>query len=515
MPQAPRTIRARAGSPEFGDHLYEQLRRAPWVLASLALHGAAFLVLMMLPPPAEEFAEAPPIFAAMHEPPPELLEDEPPPVPPVVPVEEPTDVEVTPIDVKNEVVSENPQDVDPSPVDMHSIQPWTGIADGPGMNSIIGIGPGGGSPGGRGGFGIRNLRGRVGGRQTEKPLLLALEWLKNHQSPDGRWDGDGFDAMCKLNKCDGAGDASHDVGLTGLALLPFLGAGSTHQNGEYKDTVKLGITYLRGRQDAEGCFGPRTTEAFQYDHACAALAMVEAYGMSGSRLLRDSAQRSVGFVQQSQNPYLAWRYGVRDGDNDTSVTGWMAMVLKSAQLAELEVDGGAMRGALGWVDRMTDPEFGRVGYQQRGGAPARKNDMMDKFPGDQSESLTAVGVLVRVFAGQDPAKEPAIQKGVDLMSKRLPRWDTTSGELDMYYWYYGTLAMFQVGGEPWKRWDGAMKTAIVDHQRVEPGRDELGSWDPVDPWSPEVGRVYSTSVLAVCLEVYYRYSRVVGLGIQR
>ena len=83
----------------------------------------------------------------------------------------------------------------------------------------------------------------------------------------------------------------------------------------------------------------------------------------------------------------------------------------------------------------------------------------------------------------------------------------------MYYWYYATLALYQVGREPWRQWNAAMKTAIVDHQR----RDTdwclyRGSWDPVGPWGSDGGRVYATALMAMCLEVYYRYDRVFGTG---
>ena len=162
---------------------------------------------------------------------------------------------------------------------------------------------------------------------------------------------------------------------------------------------------------------------------------------------------------------------------------------------------------------MTEPEFGRVGYQDRGGQPARHTDQAEDFPRERSESMTAVGVLTRIFAGQDPDKNEMIRKGADLMAKKPPVWDLETGDIDMYYWYYGTLAMFQVGGERWKGWNRHMKTAIVDSQRTKVGEDERGSWDAVGPWGADGGRVYSTALMCLCLEVYYRYGRGIGVRI--
>lgn len=354
--------------------------------------------------------------------------------------------------------------------------------------------------------GRRNLRGGCSTKSSEGNVLHALEWLAAHQSGDGRWDADGFDAGCGDAGCSGAGAASHDVGVTGLSLLCFLGAGETHNSGPNKDTVARGLAYLKSVQDADGCFGPRTSRRFQYDHLCASLALTEAYGLTGSRLFEGSAQRAVAFVEASRNPYLAWRYGVRDGGNDTSVTGWAVMVLESARLAQLDVDSRSMEGAVTWIDRMTEPDLGRVGYERRGGASSRLPSARDAFPARNVETMSAVGVLARIFAGRDPATTPEIAKGADVLARAPPV--RGAGTNDFCYWYLGTLAQFQVGGERWRAWNESMKEVWMDSQHTD--GHARGSWDPVDAWSSEGGRVYATALGCLCLEAYYRYGRVFG-----
>jgi hypothetical protein len=73
----------------------------------------------------------------------------------------------------------------------------------------------------------------------------------------------------------------------------------------------------------------------------------------------------------------------------------------------------------------------------------------------------------------------------------------------MVYWYYGSYAMYQMGGEHWRAWNEAMKPTIVDNQRHD--GDFRGSWDPIGPWGFAGGRVYATALMCLCLEVYYRY----------
>lgn len=340
-------------------------------------------------------------------------------------------------------------------------------------------------------------------------MLAAIQWLAKHQSPDGHWSCAGFAEQCGADRCGGPGDAAFDPGVTGLALLAFLGAGFTNEEGIHASTVGRGLHWLMSHQGEEGCFGSRDSTRFQYNHACAALAIVEAYGMTKSDALRASAQKAVAWTLRSKNEKHGWRYGVADGGSDTAVTGWMTFVLKSAAMAGLEVDPHALEDAAGFVDEMTDPATGRTGYQSKGGASSRLAEKTAvTFPPEKSEALTAIGMLVRIDAGHGP-EDPMIVKGAELLSKSAPRWDPAS--LDFFYWQFGSLAMYQVGGEPFNRWNKAMKETVIPHQHGDPKRHDCGSWDPEDAWSAAGGRVYSTAMLALCMEVYYRYPRVYGV----
>jgi hypothetical protein len=206
---------------------------------------------------------------------------------------------------------------------------------------------------------------------------------------------------------------------------------------------------------------------------------------------------------------MAWRYGVKPEDNDTSVTAWMVLALRSALASgAIRVDGKCLQGAETWIRRVTEPEWGKVGYTARGNGPARFEEHLETFPADKSEALTAAGILCRIILGEDPAKSPMVKKGAALCLRVLPEWDAAGGSVDMYYWYYGSLAMFQVGGEPWKRWHAALTAAVLPHQRRE--GHAAGSWDPVGPWGGEGGRIYSTALLTMCLQTPYRYGRFRG-----
>jgi hypothetical protein len=376
-----------------------------------------------------------------------------------------------------------------------------------GVESAIAGGPFGGR-----GQGRRGLRRRYGGAGTAEAVELGLDWLARHQTEDGGfWDCDGFSARCSGRVCDGKGYPLYDPGVTGLAVLAFLGAGNTHTSGKYGPAIGAALKYLKRIQDKEGCFGPQTGH-YMYNHAICTLAMAEAYGMTRSPLLRRPVEKALSFLYRAQNPSpsgqgkLGWRYTIQPGDNDTSVTGWVVMALKSAKAAGIEVPREVLDGARSWVDLMTDPTTGRVGYVQKGVSPVRAPGREETWPRSRSEAITAVGMLTRIFLGESPDESETIRKGAALCLERLPAWNETDGSIDHYYWYAGTLAMFQVGGRDWATWNRAMKHAIVDHQRKD--GCARGSWDPLGPWGDDGGRVYATAVMTMCLEVYYRYGKV-------
>ncbi len=374
-------------------------------------------------------------------------------------------------------------------------------------------GVGGGAAGAYGQRWGKGSLSREGGSEgTESAVQAALRWLKRHQSGDGRWDTDGWHNNCKKNTCrpefsyNGAvwdkGDGRYDEGVSALALLAFLGNGQTHRFGQFKKTVHRGLTWLKGRQKEDGSIGFTEGESI-YNHAIATMAMCEAYAVSRDFTLKKYAQKAVDFVTVAQNPGQGWKYGVKPGKNDTSVTGWMVLALKAAKTGKLNAPSEAFDGARNWFDRATSTQ-GASGYQTPGGGSSYIPAQKGKF--DQTPCMTGVALICRIFTGQRK-QEDVIKKGQKILMDNIPTWPSKQDtrKVNFYYWYYGTYSMFQVGGSDWKKWNDAMQGAVLDKQRM--GGDEDGSWDPVGEWCIAGGRVYATALNALTLEIYYRYER--------
>jgi len=492
----------------FNDMLYAWMDRAPWLALSALAHGILLAILWVIPWDLLSPEDVKEINASIEQTPEDVWEEPPPEEPEEIEEEDPTEEPVLQdSEITDEVTDEPTEEGDP---DFLSDSPF----DDSNFNDVIGIGGGaGGKFGGR--FGGKGGRAKGGGKGTEQALKDGLEWLAKHQSPDGSWDTDGFMAECgKIqagSECDSPGEQSHDVGMTGLALLAFLGDGNTTRDGEYKEVVNRGIKWLKDQQDPDsGLIGEKLGHAFIYNHAIATLAITEAYYFSKSPLIKRSAQDAINYITTARNPYSAWRYDVPPvGDNDTSVTGWMVFALKSAEEAGLEIDPAAYDGALSWFDEVTDASTGRCGYNLPGSKSSRIERINDHYPPEKGEAMTAVALLCRFFLGQDPAKVDIMEKHAKLLAQTLPEWDPDGFGCDMYYWYYGSYAMYQMGGSQyWETWRKAMEPAVVNSQRKD--GDEKGSWDPVGPWGYAGGRVYSTALMTLCLEVYFRYAKVLG-----
>ncbi len=501
----------------FQEVLGEQLRRAPYLIASMFLHAiVAFALAGIMLLKANE-SETPVIQMAAVAPTP-VIEDD-----PVKPEEKLIETEIDePVLLNSDI--EDP--IDNTPVEVTGDPDFTNDApfDNTSWNNALGLGDGAsGKYGQRGGDGTRG----GAGSPTDAAVLAGLEWLRDHQSSDGYWDCDDFMYEDKYNdkpSSDGAGDSTNDVGVTGLALLAFLGNGNTTSKGPFKDNVAGGVNWLRDIQDMNtGLIGEEVGNPTLYNHSIASMALGEACVMGKSVTLRRNLRKSTNLILNAQNPYQAWRYSLEpDGANDSSITGWMVFALKTAEDAKITVPSSAYHGANEWFNAMTDKGTGRTGYAfgdggGPGGPPSRLKIYLERFPPEKSEALTAVALLSQIFMTdgskvktlRDHENYELMRKQADLLASKLPVWDEEGGSCDMYYWYYGTFAMNQWGGKHWKNWKKAIEKALLPNQRQ--GKDNFtGSWDPIGPWGEEGGRVYSTAICTLMMEVYFRYARVLG-----
>jgi len=342
---------------------------------------------------------------------------------------------------------------------------------------------------GRGGGKAALLAAGGGTKSSEKAVAASLDWIARHQYPDGSWNFDHSQSECNGRCADaGTGYNRARAAATGLALLTYLGAGHTQEDGRYQRVVYRGL-YALGNMfelDKNGA-SFREPEGRMYSHGIATMAICEAYAMTGDPALRDPAQAAINYTCYAQDPNGGgWRYAPQQA-GDTSVMGWQLGALKSGYLSQLSVPPLVVQRASGFLDTvMTDG--GKRYYYTIDGEPGH-------------EACTAIGTLCRMYMGTERDAQ-GIPDAIDYLSRRGP------SRGDVYYNYYTAQAIFHyTGGKgaTWKKWNEKMRDQLVETQAQQ--GHETGSWAPVgekNAHGVRAGRLFTTAMSAMTLEVYYR-----------
>lgn len=344
---------------------------------------------------------------------------------------------------------------------------------------------------GRQGMTRAKLVRREGGTaKSEKSVEDGLDWIVRHQRPDGSWGLDHHE-QCQGNGCSYHPVMSSDTGATGLALLPLLGAGYIHTvKSRHQDSVRRGIAWLVDHQQPDGnLFTGPPGMAYMYSHAIATMALCEAYGLSQDPRLKRPAQQAIRFIVEAQEPTTGgWRYFPGQA-GDTSVFGWMIFALRSGRGAGIPVPRSTLKGCTRYLDLAT-ADRSKITYAYQPGRGA-------------TPVMTAEALLARQFLGWG-RKHPPLVKGAAEIARHLDTYD----ERNIYYWYYATQLLHNMKNKDWETWNLKVREGLIGLQ-VKDGSCANGSWDPdfpaADVWGQRAGRLFTTSLSILTLEVYYRY----------
>jgi hypothetical protein len=335
---------------------------------------------------------------------------------------------------------------------------------------------------------------------SEEAVQLALKWIVNHQRPDGGWDFDHRIGPGDHRDSPNPGEiANSRAAATAMALLPLLGNGQTHRVGVYRENVRAGLEFLMAKAERKGrgiSFWEKGGGQM-YSHGLASIVFCEAFAMTKDAKLAPYAQGTIWFIEDAQDQVGGgWKYKPRER-GDTSVVGWQLMALKSAKLSGLNINPKTWRGAKKFLDEVSNTSGAFYGYQTPPGDG-----------GTGGKGQTAIGLLSRMYMGWDK-DTPGLKEGCQWIGSKGPdTFDGGTDKVDMYYNYYGTQLMKQYGGEMWAKWNGKMRDNLVNSQSKE--GNTAGSWFFVDTTpskhcSNKGGRLYTTSLACMTLEVYYRY----------
>ncbi|NLS98227.1 MAG: terpene cyclase/mutase family protein [Planctomycetaceae bacterium] len=361
-------------------------------------------------------------------------------------------------------------------------------------------------------------RGSIGGRLTsetkqalldfyggtpesEAAVMHGLKWLAGHQHPDGSWPLHEYSKDIPGCDCQGEFENGVDkcvVAGTAFGVLPFLGAGVTHNRAPksppelaaYQKVVENGLIFLargqkRSNDDKDGHLG-----GSMYAHALGTIAFCEAYGLSGDDRLKINAQLALKYLFNAQHSEGGWRYSPKQA-GDMSVTGWVFLAIRSAQLAGID------------IQKLPLTRAGRFAESCAVGPEEAKLSRYAYMPGqDERLALSAAGLLTQQYLGW-PREEPNLIAGSEYLMQHLP--PESGGSLGaIYYHYYATQVLHHMEGPNFDLWNHRMREHLIRTQQKS--GHKAGSWNPDGAdQGKRGGRMYATGMALLTLEVYYRH----------
>lgn len=328
---------------------------------------------------------------------------------------------------------------------------------------------------------LRHLQSRLLGATF---LALAVpvvgqrqSFLDRTQQADGSW---------LVEQYGGEPDAV--LRTNALLLLAHLGDGSTSRSGPRRELVRNSVRWLRRQQDESGRLLLRADPDWPLDHAIGTFALCEELRLS--RFLRGGGRDQVFAAVDALGASLV---AARPAPSVEFVL-WAELCAHSLRRAAREFpgDGDVIRVVPGLHEAAE-----RLAVALAKVVPAAAST-----PREQAAAL-----LREAHAGRFPAADDALP----------PAWPTDL-LVDPLASFYAAAALFCRGGPTWKLATEELKRQVVKAQRQErtagpDGEVLYGTWDPKGPFGAQNGRLGSTAVGILLLEVYYRYVRIAVLGV--
>ena len=323
---------------------------------------------------------------------------------------------------------------------------------------------------------MARLRETGGTPECEAAVVKALYYMKGTQQANGSW-------MPSYNP----------VGMTGLALLAYLGHCETPQSPEFGETVSKAITYLvniglknDGRLTSTGDFAGVPPV---YEHGIATYALAEAYtlckGFSITIPDLDKVVEQAGeLILTGQTAQGSWVYGYGSNGGDNSVGFWQLQALKACKHTGLWKDSKFKKVVSNAHEFLEN-------VQGKNGAIGYRTDAT------RSPGLTGGGVLC--FQIWDEGNSKAAKAGLRYISENVKfDWSQGGDQANLYYHYYHAQAMINAGGQDWKNYNDMFRDSLLKAQK------EDGSW--MQRMSHGAMNDHMATCLAtLMLEVYYRF----------
>ncbi len=200
------------------------------------------------------------------------------------------------------------------------------------------------------------VRGDEINASQQKSVEKGLQWLADHQGPDGSFGG---------------GGGGKHAGITALAGLAFMEAGNLPGRGKYGDNVSRCLKFVLDSCQESGLIASDQSQGPMYGHGFATLFLGEIYGMTGDDSVKEKLQKAVALIERTQSNQPGneggWRYQPVPYDADISVTICQIMALRAARDAGIKVEKDVIDKAIKYVRTCQNPDGGFSYMARMGG----------------------------------------------------------------------------------------------------------------------------------------------------
>lgn len=351
---------------------------------------------------------------------------------------------------------------------------------------------------------VENVLTQQQWQRVDHSVEKGLAWLASQQRRDGSFPT----------------EAHGQPGVTGLCVLAFLAHGHLPGEGKYGQQLERAISYVIQSQQPNGLLAYRAPRgepisrdvdhhigtSSSYNHAIGSLVLSEVYGMVSAEraaelepVIRKSLDTSLLMQRWPKMREIdkgGWRYlnffpprPQTSIDSDLTVTSWHLMFLRSSQNAGFQVPKASIDEAIEFIRRCYQPEDGNFDYYagKNGNMPSRGN--------------SGSAILALAHAGYHDSPE-AHEAGKWILKYPFDRYNEpvrfnqSRHQKDRYHYsvFKCSYAMYQLGGNYWRRFFPVASTTLIDNQQP------VGSWPAENFHSDgQYGKTYSTALVLLTL----------------
>lgn len=299
------------------------------------------------------------------------------------------------------------------------------------------------------------------------PPLGAQDWLQRQQAEDGRWPA-----------APSGGRAVRDLRATALVSLGLLADGSTLRSGPHRAELKHANAWMRAQQDDKGRLWLQTEPDWILDHAIAACAVAEAARLSDYTRphLLVNVRSALGYLTEHLRH-------LQPGQAEAELLVWSAMTAHAAAR---------------WTADATKPDA----TAQATGATELLAEVTRLRPQAVPVQLRhraaalLLGQLVPGGPPRDELIEPFAAAG----------WPEDMD--DPLAVFYAGCALYRDSERNKGRWQTFGRQLGRLLVKTQDNTLEFGnSWQPQGAFGADGGRVCTSAVHVLILQLHYRYSQ--------